>query len=131
MLYISRFISIMPTVAFVLFIEIFIFQRWLAFNIKAPFFYPSQLSPGNKSMWTYLIFIHNYFPLDTFTICFPTFFYFAADFHLFLITPWIVWLLMKKPKSVKLIFAVLFGISLTINFFYIHHYSEYFKYVEL
>lgn len=130
-IYALRYLKIMPSIAFVLFIEKFLIEKFIAVNYKAPFLIPTQLKYLSRSFWSNFLFLQNYIPQDTYLTYNPTFQFFATNFQFFLITPWMVWLMIKKKNLAKYIFGIVVAISIGINCVYLHSHEEYFRNIDL
>ncbi|XP_070497971.1 uncharacterized protein [Chironomus tepperi] len=126
MMYIYRYLRIVPLLFFVMVVERFIMQGWVSEFIEAPYFFPNQFTKAYKLYWLPLLQIQNYF-VDLKETFLPPSYYFAVDFHLFMLTPFVVFLLWKWRKSSYIVFSSLLVIAYAINYSYIIGNKEYFQ----
>ncbi|XP_070492985.1 uncharacterized protein [Chironomus tepperi] len=126
MMYIYRYLRIVPLLFFVMVVERFIMQGWVSEFVEAPYFFPNQFTKAYKLYWLPLLQIQNYFVDLKETFLLPSY-YFAVDFHLFMLTPFVVFLLWKWRRSSYIVFLSLLVIAYGINYSYIIGNKEYFQ----
>lgn len=61
LLYIYRYLRIVPLIFFLMVVEKFVMQEWISTFLEAPYFFPNQFSRIFKYYWMPLLQIQNYF----------------------------------------------------------------------